>query len=184
MQSKFRQGTNPKKISLLYLMCTIARAHAGTRTTSLICVKNSTRHFSLWHLLPGALERRKWKKENIKFNSSSIFFNLCWPFVRLNVVLPCMASEYGEILYSEFDIYQPSHVSFLEPWQSNWSNPEGYLEPSETSKIKFFCENSQWLKAVNFFVKSSILDISQDSEYASVICYSRFRKFEDANKID
>ena len=39
-------------------------------------------------------------------------------------------------------------------------------------------------KAVNFFVKHSILDVWQGSEYASVICYSLFAKIEDANKID
>ena len=46
-------------------------------------------------------------------------------------------------------------------------------------------ENSQGLRAINiFFVKNSILDVRQGSEYVSVILYSLFAKIEDANKID
>ena len=48
--------------SLLHLMCVIACAHASTRVTSLMCVKNSTHHFYLWHLLSGTLEWKKWNK--------------------------------------------------------------------------------------------------------------------------
>ena len=47
-----------------------------------------------------------------------------------------------------------------------------------------FLENSQWLTAVNFFVKHSILDVWQGFEYRPVICYSSFGKIEDAKKID
>ena len=47
-----------------------------------------------------------------------------------------------------------------------------------------FCKNSQQLKAINFFVKHSMLDVRQGSEYASVMCYSLFGKIEDTNKID
>ena len=48
-----------------------------------------------------------------------------------------------------------------------------------------FYEDSQRLKAVNFFfVKHFILDILQGSEYAPVICYSLLGKIEDANNID
>ena len=47
----------------------------------------------------------------------------------------------------------------LEPRQVNLSNAEAYSEPCQISKIEFFCENSQWLKAVNFFVKHFILDV-------------------------
>ena len=35
-----------------------------------------------------------------------------------------------------------------------------------------------------FFVKHSILEVWQNSEYASVICYSLFGKIDGANKID
>ena len=35
-----------------------------------------------------------------------------------------------------------------------------------------------------FLVKHSILDIWQNSEYTSVICYSLFGKIVGANKID
>ena len=39
------------------------RAHASTRTTSLMRVKNSTCHLCLWHLLSGTWQQRKWKRE-------------------------------------------------------------------------------------------------------------------------
>ena len=47
-----------------------------------------------------------------------------------------------------------------------------------------FGKNSQQLKAANFFVKHSILDGWQNSEYASVICYSLFQKIENVNKFN
>ena len=47
-----------------------------------------------------------------------------------------------------------------------------------------FCKNSQQLKAANFFVKQSILDVWQNSEYASVICYLLFQKIENVNKFN
>ena len=39
-------------------------------------------------------------------------------------------------------------------------------------------------KLLTFFVKHSILDVWQNSEYHSVICCSLFGKIEGANKID
>ena len=90
-------------------------------------------------------------------------------------------SEY----YNQFGINQHSCVSpHLRTTASQLSNPQKYGEPFQISKMKFFCENSQWLKVVNFFIKYFILDVWLDSEYASVICYSLFGKTEDANKID
>ena len=50
-------------LSLFYLMHAIACALASTCATSLMCVKNSTHHLGLQHLLSGTLEQRKWKKE-------------------------------------------------------------------------------------------------------------------------
>ena len=49
--------------SFLQLMLAIVRGHASTWSTSLMRVKNSMRHFCLWHLLSGTLEWRKWKKD-------------------------------------------------------------------------------------------------------------------------
>ena len=37
---------------------------------------------------------------------------------------------------------------------------------------------------ITLFVKHSILDVWQNSEYASVICYSLFGKIMAANEID
>ena len=86
--------------------------------------------------------------------------------------------------YNQFGIYQPSYVSLLEPWQSNLSNPEAYSKPCQTSKMECFAKIVNGSKLKNYFVKHSILDISQGSEYASVICYSLSGKTENANKID
>ena len=58
------------------LIHVIARAHASTRSISLMRVKNSTCQFCLWHLLFGPSEWRKWKDKNIKLNSWSFFFKL------------------------------------------------------------------------------------------------------------
>ena len=92
--------------SLLHLMRAIARAHTSIRATSLMRVKHSMRHFCLWHLLCGTL---KWKKnetkiKSITLNSWSFFFNLCYTFVRSNVVLPCPVwlQNKGKILSLEW----------------------------------------------------------------------------------
>ena len=66
-------------ISRLHLMCAIARAHASTRTTSSMRVKNSMCHLCLWLLLPGTLEQRNERKnKNNRFNS--YHFSLIFPF--------------------------------------------------------------------------------------------------------
>ena len=41
-------------------------------------------------------------------------------------------SEY----YNQFGIYQPSHVSLLEPQQNNLTNLEAYSEPCLASKME------------------------------------------------
>ena len=102
----------------------------------------------------------------------------------MNVVLSCMISEFGE--NSQFGVntiislayIKQSWVYLWEPRQNNLSNPEVCSEPCQKSKI-VFCKNNHL-----FFVKHFILDVWQDSEYASVICYSLFRKIEGANKTD
>ena len=71
-----------------------------------------------------------------------------------------------------------SCVSLLEPQQNNFSNSQAYPEPCQTTKMECFA------RLLTFFVKHSILDVCQSFEYASVICYSLFGKFENAYKID
>ena len=39
-------------------------------------------------------------------------------------------------------------------------------------------------KLLTFFIKQSILDVWQGSEYASIICYPMFGKIEYADNID
>ena len=80
--------------------------------------------------------------------------------------------------------YICSRGSLLEPRQNNLSNPEVYLEPYQTSNMGFLAKIVNGLKPLIFFVKHFIVDIWQNSEYASVICYSLFGKIEDVNKID
>ena len=51
--------------------------------------------------------------------------------------------------------------------------------------MEFFCKNSQRLRADNFFfVKHSILDVWQGSEYAYVMCYSLLGKIVNTKKMD
>ena len=49
--------------SRLHLMHAIAHTLASTCVSSFDAGKNSTCHFSLWHLLSGTLEWRKWNQE-------------------------------------------------------------------------------------------------------------------------
>ena len=60
-------------ISLVHLMRAIAHAHASTRATSLMRIKDNTHHFLLWRLLSGTL---KWRKSK-KLNSWSFSFHFC-----------------------------------------------------------------------------------------------------------
>ena len=62
-KSRIKNLKQVSTISLPHLMRVIARAHASTRATSLMHVKNSTHHFCLWHLLFGTLEWKKWNKD-------------------------------------------------------------------------------------------------------------------------
>ena len=45
---------------------------------------------------------------------------------------------------------------------------EAYSEPCQASKDEAFCEDSSSLSIVNYFRKSSILEVWQGSEYTSV----------------
>ena len=47
---------------------------------------------------------------------------------------------------------------------------EAYLEPSQTTTMKLFCENSQRLKAVDYFSKKSfVVEVPLGSKYASAL---------------
>ena len=78
----------------------------------------------------------------------------------------------------------PVYPRIIEPQQVNLSNPEANSEPCQISKMELFAKIVNGQKPLTFFVKHFILDVWLDSEYGSVICYSFFGKFEDANKID
>ena len=72
-----------------------------------------------------------------------------------------------------------SQVSPWEPQQNNLRNPEVDSKPCQTSNVECFTKI-----IIFFFIKHSILDIWQNSEYASVICCSLFGKIEGGNKIN
>ena len=55
--------------SLIHLMRAISCAHASTHDTSLMRVKNNTRHFCLWYLLLGP-----WNEENERTKTSNWLF--------------------------------------------------------------------------------------------------------------
>ena len=128
--------------SLLHLMRAITLIHASTRTTSLKRVKNSTRHFCLWHLLSGTLEQRKQKKE-LKLNTWSFsltFANLSLAWMLYFHVWLQNKRKFlvWSECYNQFAIYQPSCASLLESLQSNLSNPQAYSEPCQTPKMENF----------------------------------------------
>ena len=118
--------------SLYNLVLAITRAHASTRATSLMLVKNSTYHFC---------ERKMKMKERTKTSNLTIdYFSLSF----INLPLAWMLyfhvwlqnkekflvwSEY----YSQFGIYQFSRVSHLEPRQSNLITPETNSELCQIS---------------------------------------------------
>ena len=86
--------------------------------------------------------------------------------------------------YNQFGIHQCFRVSFLEPQQNNLSKPVAYSEPCQPFKIECFAKIVSGQRLLTFFVKHSILDVWQGSQYASVICHSLFGIIEYANKID
>ena len=87
--------------------------------------------------------------------------------------------------YNEFGIYQTFQYIPLRTTKNNLSNPEECSEPCQTSKMESFAKmvNSYW-NLLTIFIKHSVLDASQSSEYASVISYSLFGKTEDPKNID
>ena len=130
--------------SLIHLMCVIACAPTSTRATSLMPVKmarttSANDTFCLGH----------WNEENKRTKTSnSIVYHFTLTFVNFSLTLLYVhvwLQDKGKILiwseyYNQFGIYQRSSVSLLEPQQKNFSNPEAYSEPYQTSKIEFFLQ--------------------------------------------
>ena len=56
--------------------------------------------------------------------------------------------------YNQFDIYQRSYLSLLEPRQDDVSNSEAYSEPSQTSKMQCLMESKPFnIKTIFSLVK-------------------------------
>ena len=83
-------------------------------------------------------------------------------------------NDYREY-YNQFGMYQTFSCIPLRT-TAKWLK--------QSRALFVFCKNSQQLKAANFFGKHSIIDVWQNSEYASVICYSLFQKIENVNKFN
>ena len=79
------------------------------------------------------------------------------------------------LAYISLPVYPP----IVEPWRVNLSNPETYSELCQISRMEFFCENSQWLKAVNYFLlktSSQIFDwILNTHLYSATHCLGKLR---------
>ena len=90
------------------------RAHASTLATSLMRVKNGSRHFCLWHMTLIIWDiRTKKMKERWK--------------TLVNAII--------SLAY-----IKRSPVSLLELRQNNLGNPEAYSELFQTSKMKCFAK--------------------------------------------
>ena len=83
--------------SLLHLMLAM-HALMPVHSPLVWCVYKIARATSVYDIygLEHWKEANETKSKNIRLNSWSFFFNLCEPYVSLNVVLPCMTSEQGE----------------------------------------------------------------------------------------
>ena len=86
--------------------------------------------------------------------------------------------KFGVNTVTSLAYIKQSWVSLQEPQENNLSDLEVYSEPCQASKIESF------VKIVLFFVKHSILDVWQNSEYTSIICCSLSGNIEGANRID
>ena len=170
--------------SLTHLTWAIACTHLSTLATSLMHVKISTHHFCSGHSLCVEIEIKKMKDKKTSNWRVVHFSFFCLPFVSLDVVLSCMASHKGENslfgvnTISSLAYSKRSCVSLVELLQKDLSNPEAYSEPCQTPKIKYFAKIINAWKLLTFFVKHSIFNASQISEYVFVICCSLFGKIE------
>ena len=145
---------NDEKLCLLHFISRKANIHQYFRfdaskhthfsipATSLMCVKNITHHFCLWHLLSGTLEQRQQKKEQLIIlivdHFSLTFVN---PLLAWMLYFHVWLQNKAKVLvwrkyYNQFGIHQPSCVSLLELQQSNLSIPRAYSGPCQTSKMK------------------------------------------------
>ena len=63
---------------------------------------------------------------------------------------------FGVNAINHFGIYQPFHVSLLEPRQNNLSKDEAYLEPCQTSKMECFGKIFNNMQPLSTFEKSAV----------------------------
>ena len=103
-------------------MRAIASAHASTRATLFMHVKNSTRHFCYDTYCLG-----QWKEENERKNKTFVNLSLAW----MLYFYAWLQNEGKFLVWSIF---------LLEPWQSNFSNPETYSKPCQTYKMERFAK--------------------------------------------
>ena len=118
----------------------------------------------VWDIETKNLKERTKTSDLIVYHVYLTFFNLSLAWILYFYVW--LQKKVKFLIWSEncsqFDIYQAFCLSLSESSQSNLSI-SNLIQNSV--KHRLFCENSQWLAAVNFFVKHSHL-----------ICLTGFQK--------
>ena len=135
------------EFSLLHLMPAIARAHASTCATSLMCVKK--KHVQLLFMTLIVWDIGTKKMQEITKTSNLIVDHFSLTIVNLSLgwilCFHVWHQNEGKFLvwceyYNHFSIYQPSCVSLLVSQQGTLSNPEAYSELCQTSKMECFAK--------------------------------------------
>ena len=150
--------------SIFHFVHAIARAHASTCATSLMCVKNSMRHFCQWHWDSGTKKMKE--RTKTKIQQLTIFLKPLLTFCQLECCTSMCDLRIREnsqfrvnTIISLAYINLPMYPCILQPWQVNLSNPEAYSDPCQISKMEFFRKIVNGYNRLIFFVKHSILDI-------------------------
>ena len=113
-------------------------------------------------------------------------------FIELNLIwrqnTPCIIFKFLDAA-SSFELFSTTQVLNLKTRPTRWEIyqklklmvriqdilfREVYSEPSQTSKMELFAKRVNDWKLLTFFVKNSVLDVWQGSEYTSSVCSSMF----------
>ena len=114
-----------QSINLIHLMYTTTQARTSTRATSLMGVKNNMHH-----------KTTSWIVDHFSLTFVNLFLTWMLYFhvwLQYNGKVLVCREQYNQFGICQFSIFR---VSLLVPQQNNYSNPEAYLEPCQTSKIE------------------------------------------------
>ena len=123
------------------IWCKQSHTHFSIPSTNLMCVKNITCHFCLWHLLSGTLEQRQKKEQLIILIVDHFSLTFVNPLLAWMLYFHVWLQNKAKVLvwrkyYNQFGIHQPSCVSLLQLRQSTLSNPRAYSASCQTSKME------------------------------------------------